>query len=183
MKHVLLSISALLFSAVMFAQTGKKIEEIAKFKEETIDLGKIIQDNPQTAVFEVTNISDEAILIEQANPTCGCTIGDYTKTPIAPGATGTIKATYNAKNLGGFEKNLMVKFAGVAEMKAIKIKGEVIANTTATPAPAANPAVDAAPAVEKSVAAPVVDEKKQEVPTKSDENKRKTNKKLKTSDQ
>jgi hypothetical protein len=183
MKHVLLSISALLFSALLFAQTGKKIEEVAKFKEEIIDLGKIMQDNPQTAVFEITNISDEAIMIEQANPTCGCTIGDYTKTPIAPGATGTIKATYNAKNIGGFEKNLMVKFAGIAEMKTIKIKGEVVPNPAATPAQPANPVMDAAPAVEKSVAAPATDEKKQEAATKSDDSKRKTNKKLKTTDQ
>jgi len=133
MKKLLFSLSALVFSATLFAQTTpatattqkKAAADVAKFESEAIDLGKIKQDNPATAVFTVTNISKEPLIIEQANPTCGCTISDYTKEPIAPGKTGTIKATYNAKNIGAFDKHLTVKFAGVEEVKSIGIKGEV----------------------------------------------------------
>jgi len=104
------------------------------------------------------NIGSEDLLIEQANPTCGCTISDYTKDKIAPGKTGTIKATYNAKNIGMFEKHLTVKFAGCDDMKSITIKGEVIKNEDAAVAPVVTPAVspiaDAAP-----VAAPATTEK------------------------
>ena len=96
-KTLLFSLATLALSTVLFAQ--KKADDVAKFKSETIDMGKIKQDVPTTAVFEITNIGSEPLIIEQANPTCGCTIGDYTKEPIAPGKTGTIKATYNAKNL------------------------------------------------------------------------------------
>jgi hypothetical protein len=124
MKKLVFSLAALVVSTGLFAQ--KKAEDIAKFKTETIEMGKIKQDNPATAIFEVTNISSEPLIIEQANPTCGCTIGDYTKEPIAPGKTGFIKATYNAKNLNAFEKHLTVKFAGVADVKSITIKGEVL---------------------------------------------------------
>jgi hypothetical protein len=124
MKKLLFSLTALVLTTGLFAQ--KKADEVAKFKIETIDMGKIKQDNPATAVFEVTNIGTEPLIIEQANPTCGCTIGDYTKEPIAPGKTGTIKATYNAKALNAFEKHLTVKFAGVNEVKSITIKGEVL---------------------------------------------------------
>ena len=83
-------------------------------------------DNPPTATFIVRNTSKEPLIIEQANPTCGCTIGDYTKSPIAPGKEGWIKATYNAKNIGAFDKHLTVKFAGITETKSITIKGEVL---------------------------------------------------------
>lgn len=152
MKKLLLSLTALVLTTGLFAQEAttesapkKTADDVAKFKSETIDLGKLIQNNPGAGVFEVTNISKEPLLIEQANPTCGCTISDYTKEPIAPGQSGTIKATYNAKNIGMFEKNLTVKFAGVEGMKSIKIKGEVIADPNAA-APAATPAV--APAAE-----------------------------------
>jgi hypothetical protein len=127
MKKLLFSLTALVLTTGVFAQDQKKKpEDVAKFKSETIDMGKIKQDNPSTAIFEVTNITQEPLIIEQANPTCGCTIGDYTKEPIAPGKTGFIKATYNAKNLAAFEKHLTVKFAGVDEMKNITIKGEVL---------------------------------------------------------
>ncbi len=126
MKKLLFSLAALTLTSGLFAQTQKKADEVAKFKEETINLGKIKQDVPSTAVFTVTNVGTEPLIIEQANPTCGCTIGDYTKEPIAPGKTGVIKATYNAKNLNAFEKHLTVKFAGVTEVKSITIKGEVL---------------------------------------------------------
>jgi hypothetical protein len=136
MKKLLFSIAALTLTTGLFAQ--KKADEIAKFKSETIEMGKIKQDIPATAIFEVTNIGSEPLIIDEANPTCGCTIGDYTKEPIAPGKTGFIKATYNAKNLNAIEKHLTVKFAGVTDVKSITIKGEVLnAEDYAKIAPAA----------------------------------------------
>jgi len=154
MKKLLLSITALVLTTGLFAQdaekpAGKKAADVAKFESETIDLGKILQNNPTTATFEVTNIGKEPLLIEQASPTCGCTISDYTKEPIAPGKKGIIKATYNAKNMNMFEKHLTVKFAGVDEVKSITIKGEVIANPEAEAKAAADAKAAAAPAESK----------------------------------
>ena len=161
MKKLLLSLTALALTTGLFAQETtadaapkKTADDVAKFKSETLELGKIIQNNPTAGVFEVTNIGKEPLLIEQANPTCGCTISDYTKEPIAPGQSGTIKATYNAKNIGMFEKHLTVKFAGIEGMKSITIKGEVIADPNAAATPAAAPA--SAPA-----ATPVAEPKKE----------------------
>ena len=105
MKQVLLSAAVFALTATAFAQ--KKIAEVARFATETIDFGKIKQNAPQKGTFVVTNISNEPLIIEQANPTCGCTISDYTKEPIAPGKTGVINATYNAAAIGHFEKHLV----------------------------------------------------------------------------
>lgn len=125
MKKLLLSFAALTIATVMFAQT-KAVADVAKFTTETIDLGKVKQGVPVTATFTVTNVSKEPLIIEQANPTCGCTIGDYTKSPIAPGKTGTITATYNAAAASHFTKTMTVKFAGVDEVKNIVITGDVL---------------------------------------------------------
>jgi hypothetical protein len=124
MKKIILSISALVLTTALFAQ--KTVADVAKFASESIDLGKIKQGVPTTATFTVTNVSKEPLIIEQANPTCGCTIGDYTKSPIAPGKTGTITATYNAASASHFTKTLTVKFAGVDEIKNITITGDVL---------------------------------------------------------
>ncbi len=158
MKKLLLSLTALVLTTGLFAQ--KKSDDVAKIKTETIDLGKIKQDNPTSAIFEVLNIGKEDLLIEQANPTCGCTISDYTKDKIAPGSKGAIKATYNAKNLGMFEKHLTVKFAGCDDMKSITIKGEVIKNEEASTTPVAVPstteeAVSVVPARKNTTPVPV----------------------------
>ena len=124
MKKLLLSLTAITFSAMLFAQ--KTAADVAKFTSETIDLGKIKQSVPAVATFTVTNIGTEPLIIEQANSTCGCTMGDYTKSPIAPGKTGTITATYNAAAVNHFDKHLTVKFAGVDELKSITITGDVL---------------------------------------------------------
>ena len=171
MKKLLFSITALTLSTVLFAQDAKtteaqkkKASDVAQFKTETIDLGKIKQGNPTTAVFSVVNIGKDALIIEQANPTCGCTISDYTKEPIAAGKAGTIKATYNAANVGAFEKHLTVKFAGVDEIKSITIKGEVLAKEAAPAAAATTTDAAAAtvvtPVVEEKIATPVKKEEK-----------------------
>lgn len=126
MKRILLSVAVFaLTTTVAFAQ--KKIADVAKFDKETIDFGRIKQGVPQKGTFVVTNIGTEPLIIEQANPTCGCTISDYTKEPIAPGKTGVINATYNAAALNHFDKHLTVKFAGVDEVKSITFTGDVVA--------------------------------------------------------
>ena len=124
MKKVILSAAILALSTLAFAQ--KKVADVAKFASETIDQGKLKQNSPVPVKFVVTNIGQEPLIIEQASPTCGCTMGDYTKSPIAPGGTGFITATFNAASLGHFDKHLTVKFAGVDEVKSITITGDVL---------------------------------------------------------
>jgi hypothetical protein len=119
-------IALLAFASTTSVIAQKKIASVATFNTETYDFGKIKQNTPPTAEFVVTNISSEPLIIETANPTCGCTISDYTKSPIAPGKTGTIKATYNAATLGAIHKTLTVKFAGIDELKSINLAGEVL---------------------------------------------------------
>jgi hypothetical protein len=124
MKKLLFSIVTILIATGAFAQV--KSDDIAKIKVETIDLGKVPQNIPAVSTFIVTNIGKTDLIIESASPTCGCTVGDYTKTPIKPGKTGTITATYNAATLGPINKHMIVKFAGAEDSKNIGFTGEVL---------------------------------------------------------
>lgn len=126
MKKLLIAF-LVLSSTSLFAQ--KKADDIAKLSTESFDFGKVKQNVPPTATITVTNIGTEPLLIEQATPSCGCTVSDYTKTPIAPGKTGTIKATYNAAAVGHIDKTLTVKFAGADDAKFVKLTGEVLTAT------------------------------------------------------
>ncbi|HRN72111.1 MAG TPA: DUF1573 domain-containing protein [Ginsengibacter sp.] len=123
MKVVFLAFFALV-STALFAQP--KANDYAKFSTENFDFGKIKQGVPVTATFTVTNISKEPLIIEQAAPSCGCTVSDYTKEPIAPGKTGTIKAVFNAAALGPINKTITVKFANAQDVKFVKLSGEVL---------------------------------------------------------
>ena len=73
MKKLFLSLTALTFSAIMFAQ--KTVADVAKFETETINQGYLKQNEPKEVKFVVTNISKEPLIIEQSNTTCGCTMG------------------------------------------------------------------------------------------------------------
>jgi hypothetical protein len=137
MKQLLFSVALLTVCSTVFAQTTTTtttttttapvtIASVAKFDSSVINIGNARQGTPTKATFVVTNIGTTPLIIEQANPTCGCTISDYTKSPIAPGSTGVITATYNAANQGHFEKHLTVKFAGINEIKSITLTGTVL---------------------------------------------------------
>lgn len=143
MKKLFFALSAVVLSSAAFAQV--KSDDVAKITNEVIDFGKIPQGVPAVATFIVTNIGTKDLIIEQATPTCGCTIGDFTKEPIKPGKTGKITATFNAAGLGPIDKHMNVKFAGTDDTKSIGFKGEVLTaeeyaklkGTTTAPAAAA----------------------------------------------
>ena len=124
MKKLILSVAAFAFTTVLFAQ--KTVADVAKFESETINQGNLKINEPRDVRFIITNIGKEPLIIEQANPTCGCTMGDYTKAPIAPGSTGFVSAKFNAATAGHFNKTMTVKFAGVDELKSISITGDVL---------------------------------------------------------
>ena len=125
-----------LFSTAVFAQTASPV---AKFTTEIFNFGKIKQNTPKVATFIFTNISKSPLIIDQAAPSCGCTVSDYTKAPIAPGKTGMVKATYDAAAIGAINKSVTVKFAGVDEAVTLRLAGEVVANNVAKTPPVMKP--------------------------------------------
>jgi hypothetical protein len=125
MKKLLFIAAAFIIGAGAMAQTSKP-DDFAKFNVNKYDFGKIKQNVPATYTFEITNTSNKPLVIENAHATCGCTVPEYQKEPIAPGKTAKIKVQYNAANGGHFDKTVYVKLAGVDEEKALAITGEVL---------------------------------------------------------
>ncbi|MBS1667698.1 MAG: DUF1573 domain-containing protein [Bacteroidetes bacterium] len=98
--------------------------EVLMVKETTHDFGKIPQGRPATYTFQITNISKEPLLLENVQASCGCTTPQWSKEPIAPGATADIKVGYNAYAEGRFNKTVTI-FYREHQTKAITITGEV----------------------------------------------------------
>jgi hypothetical protein len=126
MKKILMICAVVLgFAFTASAQDNQKAE--FKFNEEKHDFGKVPQGTPVTTVFEFTNIGKEPLILTEVRPTCGCTIADYTKTPVKSGDKGVIKITYNAAVASAFNKTIVVKSNAVTPEKYLNIIGEVIA--------------------------------------------------------
>lgn len=117
------------FAITASAQTDTKAE--FKFTEEKHDFGKVPQGKPVTTEFAFTNIGAEPLILTEVKPTCGCTIADYTKTPVKHGEKGTIKITYNAAVEAPFNKTIVVTSNSKTPTKYLVIVGEVVKTTPA----------------------------------------------------
>ncbi len=76
-----------------------------QFKEMSHDFGTIKQDTDNKKIFTFTNTGSEPLIIENAKGSCGCTVPQYPKEPIAPGQTGEIEVVYKP----GKQKNQQTK--------------------------------------------------------------------------
>lgn len=98
--NILLGLSV----AVVYVHAQPKVE----FDKLVHDCGAVLWKNPTTAVFKVTNTGNKPLVISNVTTSCGCTDAEWTQSPIAPGASGTVSATFDAMALGRFQKSVGV---------------------------------------------------------------------------
>jgi len=94
------------------------------FKTELHDFGTVPEGPAAEYEFSFTNKGKEPLIIQAVNASCGCTTPSYSKDPVLPGKTGTVKASYNtAGRPNAFTKTITV--TSNAGTKVLTIKGEV----------------------------------------------------------
>jgi len=123
MKKVV-NIAAVFVAFVALTAMSVAIGEF-KFESEAHDFGKIPQNKPASYEFKFTNVGDAPIILSEVAPSCGCSVADYSKAPIKPGAEGSIKVTFNASATGPFTKSFTVKSNTKTPVKILTIKGIV----------------------------------------------------------
>jgi Protein of unknown function (DUF1573) len=124
MKKILLLATAVVFTLGAMAQP--KPDEVVKVNTEKHDFGKIKVGTPVTYSFEIKNISDKPIVVENSWASCGCTTPEKIVDPIMPGKTALLKVQYNAAAVAPFTKDVHIKFAGIELDKTVQITGEVL---------------------------------------------------------
>lgn len=121
-KILLISLTLMLSLGYAFAQKEAEI----KFDKTTCDFGTFPESKPvQKCTFTFTNVGDAPLIIHQAIASCGCTVPEYTKKPVAPGQKGTLSVTYNGKGRfpGHFKKSITLRTNGKPEMMRLYIEG------------------------------------------------------------
>jgi hypothetical protein len=78
-------------------------------------------------VFKFTNVGNQPLVINQAVASCGCTVPEYTKTPIPPGGKGRVEVTYNGKGKfpGHFKQSITIRTNGIYAVTRIYIEGNM----------------------------------------------------------
>lgn len=119
------------------AATAEREAEASKypvmtFTESEFDFGTIDQGTPQEHVFTFTNDGDADLIIVDAKSSCGCTVPEFTKDPVAPGATGELLVKFNGSGKNQVSKTVTVTANTAAGKETIKIKAFVTPKEGAT---------------------------------------------------
>lgn len=88
--------------------------------------GQIEWKHPVTVQYTITNTGDQPLVLTEVEPDCACSVAQWTQTPIAPGAKGTINVTFDAEALGHFQKSVAIYSNAEPHLVYLKFNGEVV---------------------------------------------------------
>ena len=72
------------------------------------DFGTIGKNEKNPAIFTITNVGDNPLVISRISASCGCTNVTWEKQPIASGNSTIVQAEITLAEVGSFSKNLVV---------------------------------------------------------------------------
>lgn len=98
-----------------------------KFAEELHDFGTIKDGDVVEHVFTFVNEGEAPLIISDAKATCGCTVPEWPKQPIAVGESGEIKVRFNSKNKPGVQNKTVTLTANTwPTTQRVRIKANVV---------------------------------------------------------
>lgn len=77
------------------------------FGESVFDFGNIKPGAVVKHTFSFKNEGDAPLIIESASASCGCTVPQWPRDPIAPGAAGKIDVEFNSQGKTGQQNKLI----------------------------------------------------------------------------
>lgn len=124
---VMLAISFTSSAQQVAVESGAKIS----FTEDTYDYGEVEYGGNGYCTFTFKNTGNEPLILGDVKGSCSCTVPEWPKDPIAPGATAELKVKYNTNKPGAINKSVTIKSNAVnTPVKVIRIKGNVLPKPT-----------------------------------------------------
>ena len=107
-----------------------------EFKEMEYDFGTITDGDVVEHTFTFTNVGEGPLVIQNASASCGCTIPNWPKEPIAVGGTGEIQVRFNSENKVGVNiKDVRITANTEPATTTLKIKSNVTPKQETTAGP------------------------------------------------
>ena len=131
MKNLTLSIglfflAALTMSFVSDSASVKAAGADISIDKDVHDYGTVKKGGDGTCYFTITNTGDAPLTIARAKGSCGCTVPDWPRQPIAPGSSAKMKVTYDTSRPGKFDKSVTITSnSSNSPNKVVRVKGEI----------------------------------------------------------
>lgn len=88
---------------------------IMSFKNTDHNFGDILENQKVETTYEFTNTGKVDLLINDCRASCGCTVPNWPKTPIKPGASGEIKVVFDSAGKSGENNKIVTVLANIKE--------------------------------------------------------------------
>ncbi len=99
---------------------------VIEFATTDHDFGTVAEGQKVSYTYNVKNTGAAPLIIQNAQPSCGCTVPDWTKTPIPVGGTGFVKAEFDTHGKSGIQnKTITVTSNSWPKTTVIKFKAMV----------------------------------------------------------
>lgn len=99
---------------------------LISFETNTYDFGKIKEGEKVSYDFKFVNKGKSPLIISNASASCGCTVPDYPREPIAPGQSSEIKVVFNSSGKSGLQHKVVTITSNAMPSTAqIFLTGEV----------------------------------------------------------
>lgn len=122
---ILLTVLCLLSFSVFAQQDQAAQSDSIIFEKLVHDYGTIERGSDGNTVFTFTNKGQKPLVLSNVRASCGCTVPEWPREPIAPGKTGEIKVKYNTKIAGSFNKTISVNSNAANSAVVLRVKGNV----------------------------------------------------------
>lgn len=121
-------------AAEVSAANVEKTTSIA-FSEDRYNFESVTQGEKVKHSFKFKNTGDEELVIVSAKGSCGCTVPEWPKEPIAPGGEGEIYVVFNSEGRSGRQVKQVSLVANTEPATTVLvIEGEVVAPSPANTA-------------------------------------------------
>ena len=100
---------------------------VIEFDSEEFDFGTIAQGQSVYHVFNIKNIGESELILNDVKPTCGCTVPkNWPKQPIAPGESAEIEVQYDGSGTGLVKKLITVTSNAKPAFNKLYLRGKVV---------------------------------------------------------
>ena len=119
-------IATMTMAMTLATSPGEVRAQLLSTPNQVIDCGQVLFRKPVTVHFEITNQGKGAVTIKEVETSCGCINVSYPKGMITENKPFVVTATYDAKQMGHFEKYIDVFTKGASLPFTLTIKGVVV---------------------------------------------------------
>ena len=100
-----------------------------EFESKTYSFGQVVKGETVEHSYIFTNTGNIDLIIEEVDPSCGCTTPEWTKEPVKPGEKGKIKVRFDTQHqsLGNKTKQVAVYSNTSPTRNILQFSAQVVA--------------------------------------------------------